>query len=142
MKKIKTTSAGGVVARRANNRVEVLLLNDENYDDWMLPKGHVEGEETLEETALREIEEEVGATNCRVIAKLGVCKRHKEETNEDKTIHFFLVVAPTGEPTGKTEFSYMKTKWFPIDDLPKIYLPEEENIIMENVDRIKENIDI
>jgi len=138
--KIKTVSAGGVVARRIDGRVEILLLNDKNYDDWMLPKGHVENGETLEETALREIEEETGAADCRIITKLGVCQRYREKTNEDKTIHFFLLIAESGEPTGKTEYDYMQTKWFPLNDLPAIYLPEEEKIIRDNLELITNKI--
>lgn len=125
-----------MVVRRNKKGIEILLLNDKNYSDWMLPKGHVEGNETLKETALREIEEETGAAKCRIVAKLGVCKRLKKETNEDKTIHFFLVIAPAGEPTGKTEYDYMQTGWFPLNNLPKIYLPEEEKVIRGNMQLI------
>ena len=38
--------------------------------EWCLPKGHLEGEETLEEAAVREIAEETGITG-RVLASLG-----------------------------------------------------------------------
>lgn len=52
-------SAGGVVLRRNADRApEVCLVFDGRY--WGLPKGNVERGEAPGETALREIEEEVG----------------------------------------------------------------------------------
>ena len=53
------TSAGGVVVRWAGEAWEVLVIRDP-YGNWGLPKGHLEGQETLEEAARREVEEETG----------------------------------------------------------------------------------
>ncbi len=50
-------SAGGIVFRLRNGHYEVLMIKD-SYGRWTFPKGHVEGNETLEETATREIAEE------------------------------------------------------------------------------------
>jgi 8-oxo-dGTP diphosphatase len=38
----------------------VLLVHRPAYDDWTLPKGKVDGDETDEACALREVEEETG----------------------------------------------------------------------------------
>ena len=58
----KVTSTGGVIVRKVDSQPEVLLIRDLDYEDWFLPKGHVETGESLETTALREIEEETGLT--------------------------------------------------------------------------------
>ena len=53
-------AAGGVVWRRTEQGVEVLVVHRPHYDDWSLPKGKLEpGEEALA-GALREVEEECG----------------------------------------------------------------------------------
>ncbi|HCB33698.1 MAG TPA: hypothetical protein DEP66_04025 [Acidimicrobiaceae bacterium] len=49
-------AAGGVVLR--DDRV--LVVHRPRYDDWSLPKGHVDGGETFVEAALREVREETG----------------------------------------------------------------------------------
>ena len=57
---IEVTS-GAVVYRQGENGIEYLLLESQNKGHfWGFPKGHVEGNESLEETALREIKEEIG----------------------------------------------------------------------------------
>ena len=52
-------TSGAVVYRKNNGEIEYLLLESQNKSHfWGFPKGHVEGNETLEETAKREIKEE------------------------------------------------------------------------------------
>ena len=45
---------------RARAGPEVLLVHRPRYDDWSFPKGKRDGDETDEETALREVAEETG----------------------------------------------------------------------------------
>lgn len=52
-------TSGAVVYRKNNGEIEYLLLESQNKGHfWGFPKGHVEGNETLEETVKREIKEE------------------------------------------------------------------------------------
>ena len=43
-----------------NDENKILLVYENNHNFWGFPKGHVEGNETEIETALREVKEEVG----------------------------------------------------------------------------------
>ena len=58
----KEKSCGAIVYRQRDSWVEVLLICHKNGGHWAFPKGHVEKQETEEETALREIREETGLT--------------------------------------------------------------------------------
>lgn len=60
--------AGGLVIRRTETGLDALIIDD-RFGYVTLPKGHVEPGEILEETALREIEEETGIA-CRLLAPL------------------------------------------------------------------------
>lgn len=54
-------SAGGIVYRRRNGELEILMLawkNAKEETEYVLPKGKIENEETAAETAVREIAEE------------------------------------------------------------------------------------
>jgi ADP-ribose pyrophosphatase YjhB (NUDIX family) len=89
----KTESAGGVVL---NTNGEVLVVNQKG-DSWSLPKGHIDEGEDAVTAAKREIEEESGISDMRLVKELGSYERPRiglggvgEETSEMKTIHMFL----------------------------------------------------
>ncbi len=134
----KTTDAGGVIVRKGGGVTEVLLFQDREYNDWKLPKGHAESGETLEETARREIREEVGVTNVYIHGLLSTFRRKVESKHEDKTIHYFLMTTDPDQPAAQPESSTVKIDWFPIDQLPSIYLEEQRRVISENKDKITE----
>jgi 8-oxo-dGTP diphosphatase len=54
-------AAGGVPWRTtADGQTEVLLIHRPKYDDWTLPKGKLDADETWENAAVREVQEETG----------------------------------------------------------------------------------
>ncbi len=58
-------AAGGVVLRDGL----VAVVHRPRYDDWSLPKGKLDPDESFEEAALREVEEETGL-RCRLMREL------------------------------------------------------------------------
>ena len=63
-------SAGGIVFRKQGKEIEVLLIKDA-YGRWTWPKGHIEQGERSQDAALREIKEEAGLKNIRILGKVG-----------------------------------------------------------------------
>jgi 8-oxo-dGTP diphosphatase len=75
-------AAGGVVVRDGR----IAVVHRPRYDDWSLPKGKLDGDETWEQAALREIEEECGL-RCRVEQELEPA--HYEVRGRPKTVRWW-----------------------------------------------------
>ncbi len=84
-------SCGGIVIYRG--KILLLFINYRNrYEGWVLPKGSVEEGESFEETAMREVREESGATGS-IAGYLGSCEYEFKAQDEQvkKTVHWFLI---------------------------------------------------
>lgn len=63
-------AAGGIVLKKTEKgNLKILIAHRPRYDDWSLPKGKMDGGETSEETAIREVLEETGF-HCRIVEPL------------------------------------------------------------------------
>jgi len=67
LKKLPNVIAGG--GKVYNDKGEILFIY--RNDKWDLPKGGTESKESIEETAMREVEEETGVTGLKVTKALG-----------------------------------------------------------------------
>lgn len=93
----KEISAGGVVYRQQDGVLQIQLIQD-RYGKTSLAKGKMEPGETIEETALREIQEETGIVG-RIIAPVDIIAykyNHPEYGVVDKEVHYYLVEAEEG----------------------------------------------
>lgn len=95
-------SAGGITYRRRNGIAEIFFIRDP-FGKWAFPKGHVEPGEGLSEAAQREMNEEAGLTNLKLIAPLGRTgfRFRRQGVVILKTVHFFLFEA---SPDAKEHF--------------------------------------
>lgn len=125
-------SAGGIVRRGG----ELLLVKVENLQGhvvWTFPKGHLEGDETPEQAALREVEEETG-WRCRVAGKLlDVKYKFKREGRlVDKTVHWFLM-----EPVEKTGLEdpdeILDSRWMPEAEAAALVVYDSDKKILSSL---------
>ncbi|MCA0133673.1 NUDIX hydrolase [Winogradskyella alexanderae] len=66
LKLLPNTVAGGGKVFNSNNEVLFIYRNNK----WDLPKGKIEGKESIEETAKREVEEETGVEGLKITNQL------------------------------------------------------------------------
>lgn len=97
MKSRDEVSAGGVVYRRDADGIKVLICKDAGYQKWVLPKGVINRGEAVEETARREVREEVGVT-AQIINSLGEEKYvyMARDVRVFKAVHYFLMEYQSG----------------------------------------------
>ena len=78
------------------NKKGLVLLVSQRGNSWCFPKGHIDDGEDPLAAARREIKEESGVTDLKLIKGLGSYERYRgglnggEDTSEFKTIHMFL----------------------------------------------------
>ncbi|KIL34601.1 NTP pyrophosphohydrolase [Cohnella kolymensis] len=101
---MREVSAGGVVFRRREGQVEIQLIED-RFGKMTLAKGKMEPGETVEQTALREIEEETGVVGT-IAAPLNIVAYQYENSQLgtiNKEVHYFLVEAMEGSLQAQVE---------------------------------------
>ena len=128
------TSAGGVILD-AENRV--LLLRRKQEGTWVLPKGRVEPGESLRQTALREVEEETGLKNLRIIREIGLVRYiffwRPNNVNYKKTVHYFLMKLNNGENELKMEPNFSEYAWQKADEAAKLLTFENDRKIVRSI---------
>ncbi len=109
-------SAGGVVYRKTDGEIEVLICKDGSYHKWVLPKGMANRGETLEQAALREVREEVGVT-ARLIAPLGEPEKYiytRRGLRIFKSVHYYLMEYESGSEADH-DHEMEEVRWVGID---------------------------
>ena len=107
-------------------KVALIKRNKEPFKGmWAIPGGFMEGDETVEETALRELAEETGIKNV-YLESFGVfSQRGRDPRGPTITIAFFALIDSERCHLVATEDA-AKAKWWPVKDFPKLAFDHNE----------------
>lgn len=122
-----------MVVRWRDEDLLVGLVQEVDFEDFVLPKGHVERGETLEQAARREIEEEAGITDLDFLGLLDVKERFNYDKTEWKKTTYFLFAVDKDHYASNRPGSH---KWFRMDRLPPLFWPEQMSLLVEKRTRI------
>jgi 8-oxo-dGTP pyrophosphatase MutT (NUDIX family) len=113
-------SAGGVVFRRRDARVEVALISVGDKNRWQLPKGLVDAGESAEAAAVREAREETGIET-ELLAPLDKIEYWYYSTNRGqrvrfhKFVYFYLLHYLSGD-VREHDAEVNEARWVEIDE--------------------------
>ncbi len=99
-------AAGGVVVRDGS----VLVVHRPRHEDWSFPKGKLEGGESWEEAAVREVEEETGL-RCTIESFAG--STHYDLREGSKEVRYYRMSC-AGDAQAQNEID--EVRWVPLDE--------------------------
>ncbi|KOS04724.1 NUDIX hydrolase [Flavobacterium akiainvivens] len=125
--KIPVAKAGGGLVYNKKGEILFILRNGK----WDLPKGGIEKGEDIEETAMREVEEETGAKNLVIVQKLQktyhIFKRNGNY--KLKITHWFEMISNhRGALTPQANEGIEKAVWLKPDEVKEALKNSYENI--------------
>lgn len=114
-------TADSVIFTRENDNTKVLLVrrgNDPYKGQWALPGGFLNDEESLEDGAIRELEEETGlqVENLQQIKAYG--KPDRDPRGRTVSIGFWTEVPSPKKVKGNDDAAV--AAWFRLDELPEL----------------------
>jgi 8-oxo-dGTP diphosphatase len=116
-------AAGGIVVRDGS----VLLVHRPKYDDWSFPKGKLEGDESWEEAAVREVEEETGL-RCEVGDLVGSSRYFV--LHGPKEVRYYRMEA-AGEPHAQNEVD--EVRWAPLEEARTLLTHERDRKLLDRL---------
>jgi len=110
-------AAGGIVKRKK----KYLFIKRNGF--WDIPKGKLEKKESIEEGAIREIEEECGIAGPIIVSIVGITYhtyRYENKPTIKKTYWFAMEYEGPKQLKGQLEEGITKVEWLKIDELDKV----------------------
>jgi 8-oxo-dGTP diphosphatase len=112
-----------VIFTLRENRLHVLLIQraEEPYTGmWALPGGFVRMEESLEEAALREMEEETGLKQAYLEQLYTFGEPQRDPRDRIVTVAYFALIPADAPIRSEGGSDARQASWFPVDGLPKL----------------------
>ncbi|MEK7617370.1 MAG: NUDIX domain-containing protein [Patescibacteria group bacterium] len=129
-------SAGGIVF---NSKGQVLLTEHSQNKHWSFPKGLLSDhpEQTMEESALREVKEE-GGIEAEIVGKVGYNKYVYTLNGEKifKVVTYFLMKYLSGDIKDH-DWEVSDIGWFEVDDaLKKLTFSQDKKLLKQAVEML------
>jgi 8-oxo-dGTP diphosphatase len=125
-------AAGGVICRKnGSGKTKIVVVHRPAYDDWTLPKGKTDPDETPEECALREVKEETGY-KCEIVRPLG-CTAYVDRRGRNKVACYWVMKVITGRFRAGGEVDRMV--WLSVPDAIKrlTYARDKTLLVQQNL---------
>lgn len=134
LKKLPKEELGGAVVFRKESGKIVLALVHDVFGYWTLSKGHLEKGENIEAGTLREVCEELGLTNPRIVDKIGENEYIAADPETGPTrrhVTYFLIEANDTKLKLESSGGLDDARWFDLDGLAGLKVYEDIKPLLE-----------
>lgn len=121
-------SCGAIIWREQEGVPQVLVIRHKNGGHWAFPKGHVEGRETEEQTAVREILEETGL-KVKLDPRFRRVVTFSPKPRVMKDVVYFAAM-PTGGKLRCQEAEVLDMRWLTMGQALKIITYETDKSVL------------
>lgn len=135
LRSASATSAGGIVFRIDAGRASLVVglrrrEGDRHGGTWTLPKGTPDPGETIEQTAVREVEEETGL-RVRILEPLPSISYSfvQDGTRIHKTVHYWLM-EPVGGDLSRHDREFERVRWISFEEAGSLLTFETERTLV------------
>ena len=120
-------SCGAIVYRKHHGNTEILLVRHLKSGHWSFPKGHMEGGETEEDTARREIKEETGLD---VLLDTGFREtvNYSPKKNTKKTVVYFVGMVASHELIPQQD-EISELRWLEIEQAGNVLTYDNDKLL-------------
>lgn len=120
------------MVRTRNGVRELYVVHRPRYNDWSFPKGHIDLGESVEQAALREVQEETGMV-CRVVRPLPLHSYTLPDGTEAQVYFFEMEVVDESAPRVPTDDEVDIGEWCTVDEaLERVSYSAVKEYLAEN----------
>ena len=134
----------GVMLINREGHVFVGKRIDQTVEGWQMPQGGIDGNETPQEAAARELEEEIGTRNVKFLREfpewlcydlpshlLGVALRGRYRGQKQKWMAMRFLGSDSEITVNTPEPEFAEWKWLAIEALPRLIVPFKRDTYMK-----------
>lgn len=136
----------GVKALILNDKNEILILKanpkemrQQQPSHWDLPGGRIKENDSLEETLLKEINEELGINNIKILEHFDTCVSNLKIPLDNEIVSLLLIVYKCklyNNTNFRLSFEHLEYKWASIDEAKELLKVKFPNSFIEKLDNL------
>ncbi|WP_311473390.1 NUDIX hydrolase [uncultured Rothia sp.] len=128
-------ASGALIWRMRDGALEVLIIHRPRYDDWSWPKGKQDPGESLAETAIREIREEVGL---QVVLGVPLAVTSYPVGGRPKDVFYWAAELPDGARALADEGEVDELRWVTADEARALLTNHDDLTPLESLEALAE----
>lgn len=133
------TAAGCLIWRLKQDELQVLIIHRPNYDDWSWPKGKLDEGETIPETAVREVREEV---NLKVTLGAPLAVTEYKVKQGTKHVYYWAAQLPAGAEAKADKNEVDELRWVTPAQARKLLTNSSDILPLDELEKLHKERDL